>query len=454
MRTRFLTVALAVTLVPSGTSAQAMTGDEHAGPMHGAHAMNMLDVSFAGGWSLRGMGQVFPIFSTAATSSASPLEDSEFRLTQPVGMFDLVSPGGRFSLRVSPNLEGITQEDGELTTGGWGEGFIDRRHPHTVLHEVMASVNLPTRWGGVSISGGKGFAPYGTEDPMSRPVLKYPTNHHLSQILERFTLNGTLLIGAWSLEAGVFGGSEPEDAWDLSNVDSFADSWSARVTRRFGDETGMGVWASELSASFGSVHHGEHDDGDEPLTGATEEHDEPTKLVNVALRVDRPAAGGRLYALVEASRNWQEEMDDGYRSVLAEGRFASGRHTTWARVEWATRPEYPREGTAAPGFFRYDHDAEPIGASAWTITTVGYGWTLTEGAVSIRPFVEAQAAWISPSRGAFDPGAALGADRVLGLSVGARIFLGGDPMRMGTYGVLDPMTRPMPGGSGAGMHMN
>ena len=71
----------------------------------------------------------------------------------------------------------------------WGEGFIDRRHPHTYLHELMFSFDdLLGKVDGaarLSLAAGKGFAPFGTDDPMVRPVLRYPVNHHLAQILER-----------------------------------------------------------------------------------------------------------------------------------------------------------------------------------------------------------------------------------------------------------------------------
>jgi len=67
--------------------------------------------------------------------------------------------------------------------------------------------------GALSLSAGKGFAPYGTCDPMARPGLKYPTNHHLSQVLERWTANASWLRGGWSLEAGLFGGQEPEGVY-------------------------------------------------------------------------------------------------------------------------------------------------------------------------------------------------------------------------------------------------
>ena len=43
------------------------------------------------------------------------------------------------------NLEGLTLSRGELDLGEWGEGFVDRRHPHTYLHELMAGVQLDPR---------------------------------------------------------------------------------------------------------------------------------------------------------------------------------------------------------------------------------------------------------------------------------------------------------------------
>ena len=41
------------------------------------------------------------------------------------------------------NLEGLTIANGELATGDWGEGFDDRRHPHTYLHEAMLMYEQP-----------------------------------------------------------------------------------------------------------------------------------------------------------------------------------------------------------------------------------------------------------------------------------------------------------------------
>ncbi|MHB1170797.1 MAG: hypothetical protein ACYC28_16095 [Longimicrobiales bacterium] len=382
-----------------------------------------------GGWNLMGMAQAFPVVSTSLNADdGTSLDKTELYLTQPAAMFNVESPGSRVTLRTTLNFEGATQPDGELTFGGWGEGFLDKRHPHTLLHEFMLSVNFwDVAGGALSISGGKGFAPYGTDDPMARPAVKYPTNHHLSQILERWTVNGVYLNGGWGLEAAVFGGAEPEGPYDLSNIESFGDSWSARLSRRFGG--GMGPMAEwEASASFGRVR--EEHDGE----AAT------TDLYNAGLRHDRMYSFGSVYGLVEGSVSRPEE-GDGYFSVLGETRLEIGSHQPYYRIEYATRPEYAREG--APGtdeFFRYDHDAHAIGSTRWLINTLGYGYELTGYPVSARPFVELQYNRVSAEEGGIDPIDLFGKRSFWGLSAGLRVFLGGDPMRMGSYGLLDAMT--------------
>jgi hypothetical protein len=409
---------------------------------HGMHSMWMRPLGR--GWTVMGMAQVFPLVSTAlGAGDGAALDRTAVYLTQPAVMFNIESPGSRVTLRTTLNFEGITQADGELTYGGWGEGFLDKRHPHTLLHELMLSVNLPEVGGGaLSLSGGKGFAPYGTDDPMARPVVKYPTNHHLSQILERWTVSAAYRRDGWSLEAGVFGGAEPDGPYDFSNIESFGDSWSARVARRFGPGAGsMATW--EVSASYGRVREVHHDEA------------EITNLYNAALRHDGRYSFGTLYGLVEGSVS-DPGSDDGYFSVLGETRLEIRRHQPYARVELATRPEYARDGAAGTDdFFRYDHDAHPIGATRWLIAAAGYGYGLTGYPVSARPFVEVQYHRASAERGGIDPEALFGTRGFWGLSAGFRVFLGGDPMRMGAYGVLDPMTAmhrgmPMPTASDSG----
>jgi hypothetical protein len=391
------------------------------------------------GWTLMGMAQGYPVVTANRPfASATPLRQSELYLTQPAVMFNVESPGSRVVLRTTLNFEAWTQRRGELTFGGWGEGYIDSRHPHTLLHEAMLSYNVwDTGAGSFSLSAGKGFAPYGTDDPMARPVAKYPTNHHLSQILERWTLNGVwLLPSGLSLEAGLFGGEEPRDPYDFRNIESFGDSWSVRATQRFGGGAGpFSAW--EVSASYGRVAetHGDHDR-------------QVTHLVNAAVRHHARYRWGGLYALAEASRSEIRGPEQGYYAILGETRLDLGageRHRPYYRIEYATRPEYHREGVAGEaGFFRYDHDHGHIdGATRWLINSIGYGYDLSSQPLSIRPFVEVQHSRVWRERGAVDPRQLFGTDRLWSLTAGFRVFVGGDPMRMGSYGVLDPMSAGM-----------
>jgi hypothetical protein len=196
-------------------------------------------------WHLTGMAHLFPHATLGAPfRGVGPLNRTTFSAAHAMIMANIESRDSRIVLRLTPNFEGITMPGGELTFGGWGEGFIDARHPHTLPHEIMLSLNLWDFAGGaLSISGGRGFAAYGTDDPMSRPVMKYPTNHHLSQILERWTVNGVYLYRGWGIEGSIFGGAEPEHPYDISNIRAFGDSWSTRISRRFGEEKSMAIEA-------------------------------------------------------------------------------------------------------------------------------------------------------------------------------------------------------------------
>lgn len=401
----------------------AMSGVRHAGMKH-----EMLMRELAGGWQLLGMAQAFAMTTGAAPRDpGSPLHGTESYLTQPAVMVNVQSPGAVVVLRSTLNLEAVTQPDGEITLGGWGEGFIDRRHPHTFLHEAMLSLNAWNVAGGaLSLSAGKGFASYGTDDPMSRPVAKYPTNHHLSQILERWTVNGAYMRGPWSAEASVFSGQEPKGPWDLGNLDGFGRSFSARVIRRFGGMGTMAPW--ELGASYGSVA--------EPHGGTTER----TALYNATIRHSGAHSFGGIYAMAEASLS-DPAHGDGFWSLLGEAQVRIGRHRPYYRLELATRPEYARQGAAGtPGFFRYDHDGEPAGATRWQIHALGYEYDLSGGGVATRPFVEVQHSRVSMERGGIDPTVLFGDRTLWTVSAGFRLFFGGGPMRMGTYGVLDDMT--------------
>lgn len=385
-----------------------------------------------GGWATAGMVQLHPIVTWGAPGDDElPIHDTAVYATQPAVMLNLEGPGQTLVVHTTLNFEAWTQPEGEYTFGGWGEGFIDKRHPHTLLHEATLSLNgwdVPA--GSASLTVGKGFAAYGTSDPMGRPVVKFPTNHHLSQILERWLVSGTYLTrSGLSLEASLFGGAEPVDAYDLSNIESFGDSYSARVAQRFGGSGTNAPW--EISGSWAHVE--EMHDGSK----------ETTALYNAAIRHSGSFGSGDLYTLVEASKSDPED-GDGYWSLLGEGRLQIGSHRPYYRFEYATRPEYEREG--APGsadFYRYDHDSHAIGASRWQIHSLGYETEASSSGLIARPFVEVQYHRVDHERGDFDPAAAFGDDRFWSVSAGFKLFLGGDSMRMGQYGVLDPMTTGM-----------
>jgi len=132
---------------------------------------------------------------------------TEGYLSQPMLMGDALFPRYGLEFETTVDFEGLTLKRGELNPGMYGEGYVDRRHPHTYLHEVVGTWERD--FGSertMSVTAGKGFAPFGSDDPMSRPFIKYPVNHHLAQILERAVVIGVARAGSMSLELARFNG--------------------------------------------------------------------------------------------------------------------------------------------------------------------------------------------------------------------------------------------------------
>lgn len=73
-------------------------------------------------------------------------------------MLQTVEGAGRLSMAASLNFEMWTLRKGDLAAGNAGEGYIDRRHPHTWLHEMVATARLPLRGADFSLAAGRGFA--------------------------------------------------------------------------------------------------------------------------------------------------------------------------------------------------------------------------------------------------------------------------------------------------------
>lgn len=360
----------------------------------------------------------------------------EVRLVQPTIMAHGGTASNRLRMLATLNLEGLTIPDGELTPGAWGEGFVDRRHPHTYLHELiftfddlLGKLDGPAR---LSISAGKGFAPFGTDDPMSRPVLRYPVNHHLAQILERAVAMMGVRTGPVMAEAGLFNGDEPERPGQWPRVSRFGDSWSGRLTI-------MPVRGLELQGSHAAVHSPEHRAG-----AGTDQ-----RKWSVSGRWSGALARFPVYGLVEWARTSEAGGFFVFPSVLAEGAWTAGRSCLHYRFERTDRPE--EERTLNPFRSRRPHFENSIlGQTRWTIHTAGYSFHVEypPARLDLWPLVELSLGTVRDGEGLFNARAFYGKTTFWSVSVGARLTLGMPVHRMGRYGVAEDTAA----GAGAAHH--
>jgi hypothetical protein len=118
-------------------------------------------------WGLSGI-----VLGTRESPAINNRTLTEGYLSQPMFMGSAVFPRYDLELDATINFEGLTIQRGELNAGMSGEGYIDRRHPHTYLHELVATWKHDVGAdAAVSATTGKGFAPFGTDDPMMRPFV-------------------------------------------------------------------------------------------------------------------------------------------------------------------------------------------------------------------------------------------------------------------------------------------
>lgn len=359
---------------------------------------------------------------------------TEGYLTQPAIMVHAGLLGGRLALRATLDFEGLTLRRGELTPGSYGEGYVDRRHPHTYAHELVATAatdGLGARRLAVSLSAGKGFAPFGTDDPMSRPFVKYPANHHLSQILERVVAIGAVRAGAVTLEGGVFNGDEPIAPGEAPAWRRFGDSWAGRVTLapRVGRLAGL-----ELQGSTAWVASPELTAG-----GGVDQ-----RKWSGSARLERglPEADGHRHALVEWART--DDVANGrrsftYSSLLGEGALTWRGARIALRLERTVRPEEERLANPFRAVRPYT-DFSILGRTRWDIVTAHAGLPRARvGALRLGPFVEVTRSHASdvdrPS--VFSPAAFFGSETQWGVSTGLRLELGTLHRRTGRYGVAE-----------------
>jgi hypothetical protein len=356
--------------------------------------------------------------ATHATPALQNESLTEGYLTQPAVMANGVF--GPIGLSVMLNFEGLTLERGELNAGVWGEGYVDRRHPHTYLHEAMATYQATLLGSDLSISAGRGFAPFGTDDPMVRPFVKYPVNHHLAQILERWVATGAVRYGPLIGEIGWFSGAEPTSPEDLGDVDKFGDSWSARVTLLPMD------WL-ELQGSYAEVTSPENPNGD----GLDHE------MWHASARVTRQFGVWSTYALIETGQSTEGSgpLAFEYPTVLAEVAAARGPWQAALRWERSVRPEEERTIDMFRSV-RPHTSASILGTTRFASGAFNVSRQTTLGALTLRPFIEvarlrAQALEEFP---VLPPEGIYGSDRMWSFSAGIRSILGTWHTRMGRYG--------------------
>jgi hypothetical protein len=346
---------------------------------------------------------------------------SEVRLTQTVVGAD-ATWRDRWHGRLTLGLEGLTVPDGELAPGAWGEGFVDRRHPHTYLHELM--VGRTGAIGPVRLAafGGKGFVPFGSDDPMTRPFLRFPVNHHLAQVLERAVAIAQAAIGPLALEVAGFNGDEPERPSQWPRLARFADSWSARA--QLAPAEGV-----EISASFASVASPEHRPGAGPR-----QH-----KLHWSARYHGETGAGRVYALGEGARTTEADGVLTLGSWLGEASLERGSHLLRYRYE---RTERPEEERLAPFRSVRPHLENAIlGTSRWSAHTIGHGWRLPRLAAGLTVHTEVEATVgrvTEVGSGVFDVLATYGRETFWTVTIGLRAGWRAEGHRMGRYGVLEP----------------
>ena len=360
---------------------------------------------------------------TRATSTPRGRTLTEGYLTQPI-----ISADARLGwLRGTGmlNLEGFTLRRGELDVGEWGEGYVDRRHPHAYLHELMLGAATPDAPVAASLYAGRGFVPFGSDDPMSRPFVSYPVDHHLSQILERLAVIAAVRARMLIIEAATFDGDEPLDPSTPQLARRFADSWSTRGTLSrslplLGD--------AELSASYANVKSPEYREGQ----GMDQ------RKAHASLRLAGNGGFSR-YALFEIART--TDVDHGrqlyvFDAVLAEGAVCRAGTGLALRLERSDRPEEERllDLFRAP---RPATDVSILGITQWTTLSAAIALPpLSLSRAHAAPFVELARIRVDRTTAAiFDPPRFYGSNLMWRSAAGLRIGVGHDHKREGHYGV-------------------
>jgi hypothetical protein len=341
----------------------------------------------------------------------------------------------RIELTTVLNFEGTTLRRGELNPGMFGEGYVDRRHPHAYVHDLVATLSGVRSGFGASLAVGRGFTPFGTDDPMDRPFVKFPVNHHLAQVMERVLAVGALRWRGIVGELARFNGDEPVNSKSSPNWRRSGDSWAGRIT--LFPAAGLEIAASRADVVSPESYR----------TGGSFNQ----RKRSVSVRFEPPWES-EWYALGEWARTIELAQDKyafQFSSLLLEGsspRFSAAGVRIAARVERTTRPE--EERTLDPfRTVRPPHDFMILGVTRWDVATVSLSLTPQRvglhgdqhgfGSLGIAPFAEvSQMRPKAMTRGsAFEPERHFGSSRLWSVSFGLTIRAGGMHGRHGRYGV-------------------
>jgi hypothetical protein len=413
--------------MPFGRTAAFLTFASAIAPVrmqaqHSGHGMTDTDTAMRS--PVHVMVQAIPLVTRAAPTAGGSVR-SQLAVSQALVMARAGFWHERAVIATTLDAEGLTIPNGELDTGAYGEGFVDRRHPHTYVHELMLTGGQSIGAVTYSASAGRGFAPFGTDDPMMRPIEKFPVNHHLSQVLERLAAIGALHVGPAIVEAATFGGDEPTQPSSVPRLDRFGDSWSVRATV-------LPTRATELQASYARVASPEDASG----AGLGQ------RKRSVSARYISTRGARYLFAewarTVEhdASRN---EDAFGYESALVEGAVRAGPLGIALRLEQSDRPEEDRlvQPFRTP---RPSPDLSINGITQWRVATLQLAAPGTSfHDISGIPFMEVARLWASAhdARSVATPDRLYGTSNLWMLTVGMRLRAGEAHARMGRYGAAD-----------------
>ena len=290
-----------------------------------------------GGFDLMAHGYLWGV----ATDQSGPRGDQQ-AFVQSMAMVTAdrdLSPTTHLQLRTMLSVEPLMGRRGYpnlLATGetAFGEGLIDRQHPHDLFMELAARIDVAvaarTR---VFVYGGPvGEPALGPSAFMHRPSARYlplgPIGHHWfdSAHITYGVVTAGVRSGTLQFEASAFRGREPdEERWNIEAPK--LDSWSVRASWLPSEN-----WAAQVSHGRLTSPEALHPDEDEARTTASVHYSRGGFDMTIAFSAKNRLPGPTLTA-------WLAEANYGI----------TPRHQLFGRVENLRNDELIPEGAAGHG---------------------------------------------------------------------------------------------------------